>query len=43
MLANSSALGNLGGTTVVNLSTAEPILIEDEYGSRVVPIQNQQQ
>uniref|UniRef100_A0AAR5PPY5 PDZ domain-containing protein n=1 Tax=Dendroctonus ponderosae TaxID=77166 RepID=A0AAR5PPY5_DENPD len=42
MLANSSALGSLGGTTVVNLSTAEPILIEDEYGSRVVPIQNQQ-
>lgn len=40
MLANNSAFGN---STTVNITNAEPILIEDEYGSRVIAIQNQQQ
>ncbi|XP_023311786.1 partitioning defective 3 homolog isoform X3 [Anoplophora glabripennis] len=39
MLGNSS-FGNLTSTTV-NMTNVEPILIEDEYGSRVVPHQNQ--
>ncbi|CAH1115363.1 unnamed protein product [Psylliodes chrysocephalus] len=40
MLGNSS-FGNMSGTTV-NIATAEPILIEDEYGSRVLTHPNQQ-
>ncbi|KAJ8975287.1 hypothetical protein NQ317_004423 [Molorchus minor] len=39
MLANNS-FGNLTSTTV-NMAPAEPILIEDEYGSRVLTHQNQ--
>lgn len=41
MLANNSSYGNLTSTTL-NVTTAEPILIEDEYGSRVLTHQNQQ-
>ncbi|XP_074029775.1 partitioning defective 3 homolog isoform X3 [Leptinotarsa decemlineata] len=40
MLGNSS-FGNMTSTTV-NMATAEPILIEDEYGSRVMTHPNQQ-
>ncbi|CAG9862456.1 unnamed protein product [Phyllotreta striolata] len=40
MLGNNS-YGNLSGATV-NIATAEPILIEDEYGSRVITHPNQQ-
>ncbi|KAJ8934997.1 hypothetical protein NQ314_013068 [Rhamnusium bicolor] len=40
MLGNSS-YGNLTSTTV-NMTSAEPILIEDEYGSRVLTHPNQQ-
>ncbi|CAG9829194.1 unnamed protein product [Diabrotica balteata] len=41
MLGNNS-FGNMSGTTV-NIATAEPILIEDEYGSRVLTHSNQHQ
>ncbi|KAG5889507.1 hypothetical protein JTB14_008996 [Gonioctena quinquepunctata] len=40
MLGNTS-FGNMTSTTV-NMATAEPILIEDEYGSRVLTHPNQQ-
>lgn len=38
MLAGNNSF-NVNGTTTVNINSAEPILIEDEYGSRVVPPQ----
>ncbi|KAJ3642201.1 hypothetical protein Zmor_025006 [Zophobas morio] len=39
MLAANNSYGNLTSTTL-NLAPAEPILIEDEYGSRVLTHQN---
>ncbi|XP_060527613.1 partitioning defective 3 homolog B isoform X2 [Cylas formicarius] len=40
MMTNNS-FGNMTSSTI-NMGTAEPILIEDEYGSRVIPLQKQQ-
>ncbi|XP_066260845.1 partitioning defective 3 homolog isoform X2 [Euwallacea similis] len=42
MLANHSSFVHPINTTV-NINSSEPILIEDEYGSRVIPMHNQQQ
>ncbi|KAL1498257.1 hypothetical protein ABEB36_009084 [Hypothenemus hampei] len=42
MLANNSGFGNVTNTTL-NMNQMEPILIEDEYGSRVISIPNQTQ